>query len=104
MLKLFVWDDVFCDYTCGVAFALAETKEEAVRLIVAQAEREEQRYIDELKTQPQPSPFALDAIANADVRMRNTRQGCRAVLQLAEEYGDFHVYESSHGQYVQGGG
>lgn len=32
-LKLYVWNDVFCDYTCGVGFALASSVEEARRLI-----------------------------------------------------------------------
>jgi hypothetical protein len=33
-LKLFVWEDVLTDYTPGIAFALAETKEEAINLII----------------------------------------------------------------------
>jgi hypothetical protein len=32
MLKLFVWEDVFADYTSGCAFAIAETKEQASEL------------------------------------------------------------------------
>lgn len=32
-LKLFVWDEVFCDYTCGIAFALAHDAEEARQMI-----------------------------------------------------------------------
>ena len=31
-LKLFVWEDVLCDYTCGVAFALAPDVETARRM------------------------------------------------------------------------
>jgi len=33
-LKLFVWEDVLADYTPGIAFAIAETKEEAIELII----------------------------------------------------------------------
>ena len=32
-LKLYVWDEVFEDYTYGVGFALAENPEEARKLI-----------------------------------------------------------------------
>ncbi|MHA1288106.1 MAG: hypothetical protein ACTSPB_11950 [Candidatus Thorarchaeota archaeon] len=27
--KLYVWTEVLCDYTCGMAFAIARSKEEA---------------------------------------------------------------------------
>lgn len=36
-LKLFVWERVFCDYLCGIAFALAETPEEARELILGKS-------------------------------------------------------------------
>jgi hypothetical protein len=32
-LKLYVWEDVLCDWTCGIAFALASSEAEARRLI-----------------------------------------------------------------------
>ena len=32
-LKLYVWTNVLCDYTCGVAFALASSVEEARQLV-----------------------------------------------------------------------
>lgn len=38
MLKLYVWHEVLCDYTCGAMFALAESVEEARRLIVETGE------------------------------------------------------------------
>lgn len=34
--KLFVWQDVFCDWTSGLAFAIAQDAEEARRVITAQ--------------------------------------------------------------------
>jgi hypothetical protein len=37
-MKLYVWHNVFCDYTCGIAFAMAESAEEARRLIRENAE------------------------------------------------------------------
>jgi hypothetical protein len=46
-LKLYVWEEVLCDYTCGIAFALAETKEEALELI--DKSREWGKPSDELK-------------------------------------------------------
>ena len=33
-MKLFIWREVFCDYTCGIAFAIAKNKEEAMELIL----------------------------------------------------------------------
>ena len=36
-LKLFVWEDVLTDYTDGVMFALAKSKEEAIALILNKA-------------------------------------------------------------------
>jgi len=33
-LKLYVWEDVLCDYSCGVMFALAYDEDEARRLIL----------------------------------------------------------------------
>ena len=32
-MKLYVWDDVLCDYTCGIMFAVAPSLEEAMDLI-----------------------------------------------------------------------
>lgn len=32
-MKLYVWEDVLTDYTAGIAFALAETEDEARALI-----------------------------------------------------------------------
>jgi hypothetical protein len=37
-LKLFVWENVFTDYTDGVAFAYAENSEEARKLIIEKLE------------------------------------------------------------------
>jgi hypothetical protein len=39
-MKLFVWKDVFCDYTCGIAFAVAKNKEEAIELIMTEYEKD----------------------------------------------------------------
>ena len=33
-LKLYVWEDVLRDYTSGIAFALAESPEEARELVI----------------------------------------------------------------------
>jgi len=30
-MKLFVWKNVLCDYTCGMAFAYAQTLEDALK-------------------------------------------------------------------------
>lgn len=33
-MKLFVWRDVLCDFGCGIAVAMAETVEEARKLLI----------------------------------------------------------------------
>jgi len=37
-LKLFVWEDVLTDYTPGIAFALAETEQEAREILLKKEE------------------------------------------------------------------
>lgn len=32
-MKLYVWTGVLCDYTCGMAFAIAESVEDAIQVI-----------------------------------------------------------------------
>ena len=44
-LKLYVWEDVLCEYTCGMIVALAHNKEEAIDLVNAQ-------YDEDLGFQP----------------------------------------------------
>jgi hypothetical protein len=36
-LKLYVWEEVLCDYTCGVIFALATDPEHARRLVMTES-------------------------------------------------------------------
>lgn len=43
-MKLFVWERVFCDYSCGIAFALANTKEEAIELIANSYEEDTESW------------------------------------------------------------
>lgn len=43
VLKLYVWEDVNRDYTCGVMFALAHSEEEARELIAKSG----QTFVDE---------------------------------------------------------
>lgn len=51
-LKLFVWHEVFYDYTPGMAFALAETEEEARKLIIDQMNISESSA-DDLTKEPE---------------------------------------------------
>ena len=44
MMKLFVWRNVLCDYTCGIAVALATNVEEARSVILRDMSTKEQRY------------------------------------------------------------
>lgn len=32
-LRLYVWEEFRCDYTCGLAFAIASSEEEAQKLV-----------------------------------------------------------------------
>ena len=45
-LTLYVWENVLCDYTCGIMFALAHDVEEARRLILAQVEYVPREQLD----------------------------------------------------------
>lgn len=38
MKKLFIWDDVLYDYTAGIMFALADTVEDARRLLAVECD------------------------------------------------------------------
>lgn len=49
-LKLFVWEDVLCDYTCGIMFALAPDVETARKILL---EKEDSNLIkSELMADP----------------------------------------------------
>ena len=37
-LKLFIWREIRCDYTCGIGFAMAHTVEEAKEVIKKSSE------------------------------------------------------------------
>lgn len=50
-LKLFVWENVLCDYTCGVMFALAKDVESA-REMLSGGEYENLIPIDEINEEP----------------------------------------------------
>ncbi len=62
-LKLFVWEDVLEDYTCGIMFALAESVDQAREMIKAKNPNYEDDRImkRDLKTDPkiidQPEGF-----------------------------------------------
>lgn len=40
-LSLYVWEGVLCDYTCGIAFALAHNVREARKMILKQIGNDE---------------------------------------------------------------
>ena len=53
-LKLFVWDELFSEYTNGIMIALAESKEEAMAIIIDRAEKDisgplKGKYVDIIK-------------------------------------------------------
>ena len=57
-LKLFVWEGVLCDYSCGVMFALAPDVDTARKMLI---EKLSKWNIGELNTEPTiyTVPFAL---------------------------------------------
>lgn len=50
-LKLYVWEGVFCSYTCGMMVALAHDIAEA-RQIILKANDSAKYYLEDLKKQP----------------------------------------------------
>jgi len=111
MLKLFVWNEVYCDYTCGVAFALAETKEQAEQLLLDAAKQDqqaiidaEQAYIDSGGGKWPRLEGAQDRVAHAAEYIAAEQKRMRWELEEAEKAGRFKVYEQVHAQYVWGGG
>jgi len=87
MLRLFVWNNSFCLYTSGIAFALAETEAEARQLILDAAVAPHLDHAAELKGKKRDKWLAW-ALALAE-------------KNLAE--GELHVYETPHGEFLQGG-
>jgi len=53
-MKLFVWEDVLCDYTCGQMIALASTIEEAREILL-----KKYSYIPEYDLNKQPKEYDL---------------------------------------------
>lgn len=53
-LKLFVWQGVLCDYTSGIAFALAKNVEEAREAILVEYRKElnDLEFAKELEAEP----------------------------------------------------
>jgi len=62
-LKLFVWHDVLCDYTCGVMFALAHDVDEAREAVLAHSELQGMRVTQDINKEPKvydtPAGFAV---------------------------------------------
>lgn len=54
-MKLFVWHGVLCDYTQGIAFAMAETEEQARKLASEGFERDYMRGV--FGTPPEDTEF-----------------------------------------------
>jgi hypothetical protein len=55
-MKLFVWEDVLCDYTCGQMVALATTIEEARKILLQKCS-----YIPEKELNKQPKEYDLSS-------------------------------------------
>jgi hypothetical protein len=44
-MKIYVWDDFGCDYTCGIAVCIASSLEEAFEIIEKQLEEDENSFM-----------------------------------------------------------
>tara|TARA_R110002124_G_scaffold280086_1_gene453153 strand:+ start:1056 stop:1277 length:222 start_codon:yes stop_codon:yes gene_type:complete len=59
-LKLFIWEDVLCDHSCGIAFALAKTLEDARKIIFSKSMQEAGYVSNTLKTDLESEPKVVD--------------------------------------------
>lgn len=63
MMKLYVWEDFACDWTCGLTFAIARTKQEAIETIIADYGKEGRRELENTRprvyTLKRKSPIAF---------------------------------------------
>ena len=50
-MKLFLWEDVLCDYTSGIMGAVAETKEDAIKALLKECPYIDQREFDSPHTE-----------------------------------------------------
>lgn len=91
-MKLFVWTEYSCDYTCGVAFAMAETIEQAREEVSLMEYRHSDgtiadvfrhKYREWLADKSKPSDYGWEYFQNYEPDI---------------------VTESSFGYYVSGGG
>lgn len=57
-MNLYVWEEVFCEWTHGVAFALANTPDEAREKVVASV-NESLRDIARLEVSKEPTVWPL---------------------------------------------
>src|SRR5690348_5914443 len=63
-VRLYVWDGVLTDYSSGIAFAMAESEEEARRVILEKAQDYEKDLLERDMAQPptvytEPAGFFL---------------------------------------------
>lgn len=56
-LKMYVWEDVLTDYTSGMAVALAENVEQALRLFKKKAGHDLELPISKMKKITKPEAF-----------------------------------------------
>lgn len=106
-MKLFVWDGVFVDYTSGIAFALATDADEARRLVadayidryggkIGDAEVACRTFADFLGVQKSAGLARWSGLAQWHEHLR------RVVMD--ELSGEPRVYETLHGEFLEGGG
>lgn len=76
-MKLYIWHDVYTDYTSGIAFAIASSEEEAIDMICQAWERE----IPSLKKVPIEK--------RRESEKRELSKGTLEIRPLSSPYGDF---------------
>ena len=78
-LKLYVWDEFRCDYTCGLAFAIAETVEEDSKPVVA----DEPVVVDEPVAKVTPSHQIKPIVQCKTLLLGETGVGKRTLKEKA---------------------
>lgn len=61
-MKLYIWKEVFSDWTDGIAFAMANSKEEAIELIVKNVwwnESTTHAYLDNKEPEIYETPYGF---------------------------------------------
>ena len=108
--KLFIWRNVFCDYTEGIAFAIAKTKDEAIEVIAKEdykikLKQGEYHYYNSPNQKRLQQTFETLEKYLESIKLNNidhTFESMKSQLSI----GDLKIYDinKDYGTYIIGGG